>query len=493
MPDGDFVRLSGPVTSKAAGTSLDIPVDAAGHALGNTVFVGTGQLANGAASGVTDSKGNTYTEIYNEITDNPRSGMWFSVLTTALVSGDTITVTYGTTQNRGQVHMAGEYVGAATLDSPAVEASGSGNTLDSGNKTPAAAPAVAIGYLTATGETGDLAPSGSWTQRGYADTGTAGATATNMMAVFMDQALANTNPVAATGTSTANSAWSAGIAVVTFGASAVVVDTSAARVALRGAATTLDLGATTVDTTAARLGLRAAVTTVDLAVSIVDTAAARLAFRAGVSSIVLGAATIGTAAARLALRAAVTTVQAAGGSVTVDTLASHVALRSAVSSVDTAAATVDTLAGRFALRAGATSVDAGGWTVNTAAARLVLRSGATSLVLGATFVDTVGGRFALRSAVTSAIAAQSVVDTVAARLALRAGTTDIVTGGGVVTTAAARVALRAAVSSVVAGIPTDMVVVIGSLQTQWATGSMAQRWNPGDTGQRWDLGGLRRT
>jgi hypothetical protein len=216
MAAGDFVRLSGPVTSKAAGSSLAISVHASGHAAGNTVVVGASHTNAGTLASVSDSKGNTYTEILNDTATSPRAGMWYSALDTALVSGDTITVTYGTAQNRGQVHMAAEFEGAGSLDSPGVSATGSSGTPSSGNKTPAAAPALAVGWIAAGGEGGDLAVDGSWTLVGYASSGTAGAASTNVEAMMERQALSTTDPVAATGTISSTSWW-AGIAVFTFG------------------------------------------------------------------------------------------------------------------------------------------------------------------------------------------------------------------------------------------------------------------------------------
>jgi hypothetical protein len=76
-------------TTNVTGATGPISVPAAGHALGNTVYVAVA-VNGGTCTGVTDSKGNTYTQA---ATSAGELTFWASKLTTALVSGDIITVT----------------------------------------------------------------------------------------------------------------------------------------------------------------------------------------------------------------------------------------------------------------------------------------------------------------------------------------------------------------------------------------------------------------
>lgn len=135
-----FVRAGGNAnsgTSTNAVTALSAAVPAAGHAAGNTVFVAVGGGGGTVAvpSLISDSKGNTYTIDNSLVVANSGSPtLAHSKLTTPLVSGDTITVTWAAATTLAVMDTA-EFSGirsAASLDAIASNNGAASTSLDAG-------------------------------------------------------------------------------------------------------------------------------------------------------------------------------------------------------------------------------------------------------------------------------------------------------------------------------------------------------------------------
>jgi hypothetical protein len=144
--------------TSATGTTGPMSVPAAGHALGNTIFVCV-SLNGSTCTGITDSKGNTYTK---QATSNDELTLWSSVLTTALVSGDTITAAAAGSGNFAAA--SGEYSGVqGTVDQSTqkLQTPGAGTTITT---TTTAATTVAdelvFGCFLVGGTVGSFVPSG---------------------------------------------------------------------------------------------------------------------------------------------------------------------------------------------------------------------------------------------------------------------------------------------------------------------------------------------
>lgn len=139
-----FVRSVG-TTVTGTGTAIVFTVGASGAGIGDLIAVGIVSTTNGAASGVIDSKGNVYqlgdgggaTGIYGEI--------WLSRLGTALVSGDTITVQYGSSQTASVI--VGEVSGGvgATVDKKAHGTAAASDVTPTVSITPSATGALVLG------------------------------------------------------------------------------------------------------------------------------------------------------------------------------------------------------------------------------------------------------------------------------------------------------------------------------------------------------------
>ena len=121
-----FVRT---VDKKTNNNTLSVP--AAGCALGNTIIVTA--ITNGTSplTGVSDSKGNTY--VVDKTANAAVNGsvtLAHSVLTAALVSGDTLTLTFAGGDSR--VSLAQEFSGISAFDKDA-SANATSTTVDTGN------------------------------------------------------------------------------------------------------------------------------------------------------------------------------------------------------------------------------------------------------------------------------------------------------------------------------------------------------------------------
>jgi hypothetical protein len=105
VPPGAIAYIGdiGSVTANDAGTTLQIPVGSAGVAAGNTIIVGF--ASRGAATynqpTVEDTAGNTYSMATVAVTyQHGRSYIFYAHVDTALVSGDTITITTSSVASR---------------------------------------------------------------------------------------------------------------------------------------------------------------------------------------------------------------------------------------------------------------------------------------------------------------------------------------------------------------------------------------------------------
>lgn len=78
------------------GSTVVITVPAAGVALGNVILARTGRASTEKPTGVADTGGNTYTQLVSYNAISPNIVIWIASVTTALVSGNTITATYST-------------------------------------------------------------------------------------------------------------------------------------------------------------------------------------------------------------------------------------------------------------------------------------------------------------------------------------------------------------------------------------------------------------
>ena len=134
-----YVGDVGTVSSNAAGTTLPIPVGAAGVAAGNTIVVG---FASRGASPynvptVSDTVGNTYTLATNAITyQHGRSYIYFAHVNNALANGNKITITTSSVSNR--VAVASVFSGlldANLLDKTLGNPTGTSTTAQGNNPT----------------------------------------------------------------------------------------------------------------------------------------------------------------------------------------------------------------------------------------------------------------------------------------------------------------------------------------------------------------------
>lgn len=154
-----LVKQGGTNASKSAGSSIGITVPAGGHAAGSTVAVGVsgGALAQNTTT-VTDSRGNTYTNIDETgTTTTARSIIFVSVLTTALQAADTITVTSTTGWGApGVAAGSAEWSGVTLTEDVASAHSGpTSGTAPNLAITPVSAETLVLANLCVLGPTGD--------------------------------------------------------------------------------------------------------------------------------------------------------------------------------------------------------------------------------------------------------------------------------------------------------------------------------------------------
>jgi len=142
------------ITSLAITTSADAPA-------GTSIVVGFTSTANGddvSGYSITDTVGNTYTPIGSTTTFNIRDmKLWIAEAITALPSGSSITVTWGTaTASQGMAAVCLDHVTAGSpLDQNVTATTGSGTTPASGSGTSSQADEVWIGFVAVRGKTAD--------------------------------------------------------------------------------------------------------------------------------------------------------------------------------------------------------------------------------------------------------------------------------------------------------------------------------------------------
>lgn len=132
-----YVKNVGTNNSKVANTSLSVTVPAGGVARGHLLVVSFAIDGVSGTVSASDSKGNSYTVAANAQyaspgTGNVRTVILYSLINTALASGDTVTVTYPSRTAKAMT--VDEYSGANTLDVVRT-ATGATTTPSTGNVT----------------------------------------------------------------------------------------------------------------------------------------------------------------------------------------------------------------------------------------------------------------------------------------------------------------------------------------------------------------------
>jgi hypothetical protein len=134
-----FVQEIGFNHRNSGNNTVPVTVPALGVALGNTVVVLLGwNSTTNDPTGITDSKGNTYTmdkAITDTHTSTKKITIWSAPVTTALVSGDTITATWVSGPSRSAmiaIEVAG-IIASGAIDVTASNTSASSATLDGGS------------------------------------------------------------------------------------------------------------------------------------------------------------------------------------------------------------------------------------------------------------------------------------------------------------------------------------------------------------------------
>ena len=141
-----FVKNVGS-TIVSMGTSAAVTVPASGVPIGDLIVLRTCVNTNTTQS-VADSKGNTWTDTVGSVTASggvTYSSLFYTFVTVALVSGDTITTTYGASCSGGMV--ADQFSGLAGTMT-ATPGTGTGtSTTPSATETPSAAGELVYGSL----------------------------------------------------------------------------------------------------------------------------------------------------------------------------------------------------------------------------------------------------------------------------------------------------------------------------------------------------------
>jgi len=127
-----FVKNVGSTTFSMA-TTASVTVPAAGVASGDLLVVEYVVNSGATAPSISDTKGNTWTKRINDIGADPYLTVWESFISIALVSGNTITVSFSSTTGAFGVE---QFSGVATYDAQN-SGTGSGTALASGTISPA--------------------------------------------------------------------------------------------------------------------------------------------------------------------------------------------------------------------------------------------------------------------------------------------------------------------------------------------------------------------
>src|SRR5579885_1868059 len=211
-------------TTPAAGTSITVPVPASGVAAGDTVVLAFAMRDTGTAIAATDSRGNPYTlAVEADDAGLVRTAILSAPVMTALMAGDTITVSHPLTTARAlsAVAFAGVAV-PAPLDRTATGA-GTGTT-------PATAPTAATSYpeelvLGAIGTDGSasdtLAPG-----TGFGALPSAGTSTGTDATIYPEfRVTTTTGTYAASGTLSTSRDWAAAVATFVAASSATTTTT----------------------------------------------------------------------------------------------------------------------------------------------------------------------------------------------------------------------------------------------------------------------------
>lgn len=165
-----FVKHVGSRSSSDNATTYTVTIPAAGCLKGNFLLVRQAKSGSATITSVVDSKGNTYIDL-GSLNTNVGNLLYGAVLTVALVSGDTITITMSAKGNRSMV--VDEFVGVQPFT--AVDGSGNGTSVASTTPSATTSPApkkpglvvahvaVAIGTEDAYTEDTNRVGNASWT------------------------------------------------------------------------------------------------------------------------------------------------------------------------------------------------------------------------------------------------------------------------------------------------------------------------------------------
>ena len=182
-----FVKLGGVTSAKAVSvTTWTVTVPAGGHAAGNLLLITNGWTVPGTPKhqlSATDSRGNTYVLVYagGGAGSGIETSLLAGVLTTALLSGDTITILasggFGSVADYAVV--TAEYSGMTTTSDVASATNGViGTAVSIGPITPPSAATLVIGAFYWNGVTTDFTTEATDTAGGasWVNTATTGTT-----------------------------------------------------------------------------------------------------------------------------------------------------------------------------------------------------------------------------------------------------------------------------------------------------------------------------
>ncbi|MGV8978915.1 MAG: LamG-like jellyroll fold domain-containing protein [Cellulomonas sp.] len=232
--------------NKTAVTVTPSTVLTAGNRL--VVQVGVWGAAGASAASVTDSTGEVFTKVLDQVaSDSTQLSVWTAPVTAGAGTKPVITVT--STANADVGVVAAEYSGLST-DGTAVDVraastgtTGAPGTVSSGQAGPASGPnELAVGFYADSGFGSTLSAGAGWTQRANVSG------ATDLDLLVQDQIIATGTAVASPTTTGANTPWTAGV-VVFKPAGAPATTTTTATPAFVQQASTHQLNKTTVQVT----------------------------------------------------------------------------------------------------------------------------------------------------------------------------------------------------------------------------------------------------
>ena len=210
-----YVQNVGTATATAAGTTLAVTVPGGGVAKGNLIVVYFAMDGDANTVSAADTQGNTYAIAANAqfatpSTGNVRTVILYTNVSTALVSGNTITVTHPNVAVRAMSVSA--FAGVNTLDRTAA-ATGTSVAPSSGNATTLVANEVLIGAIGVEGPLADSFTAGaSFITAPPTEAGTALGTADSNITIDPEYRIVSaTGTYAATGTITSRD-WATALA-----------------------------------------------------------------------------------------------------------------------------------------------------------------------------------------------------------------------------------------------------------------------------------------